>query len=44
MLLGMPQDAILLENILVGKVVNRAGHGSEAKAIIRAGYGSELDF
>ena len=40
----MPLNASLLENILAVKVVNRAGHGSKAKAIIRACYGSKLDF
>ena len=39
MLLGT-LGAILLENILVGKRINRAGEG-----IVRAGYGSnEMDF
>ena len=42
--------ASLLANMLAGKVTNRAGYGSKdlqsegRKWIIRAGYGSKLDF
>ena len=42
--------AILSENMLVGKGINRAGYGSidlqsnNGKEIIRAGYKSKLDF
>ena len=42
--------ASLLENMLAGKGITRAGYGSKdlrfkkGKGIIRAGYGSKLDF
>ena len=44
MLLGA-LGAILLGNILAGKVIVRAGSGNKkGKGIVRAGYGKEWDF
>ena len=44
MLLGT-FGASLLENILAGKGITRAGYGSKGgKGIIRTGYESKLDF
>ena len=44
MLLGA-LGAILLGNILAGKVIVRAGSGNKkGKGIVRAGYGKEQDF
>ena len=35
----------LLENVLAGKSITRAGYGNKkGKGIIRASYGSKLDF
>ena len=34
----------LLGNMFAGKVITRVGFVSKGKGIIRAGYGSKLDF
>ena len=45
MLLGTFLGANLLENLLAGKGIVRAGSGNKkGKGLVRAGYGKEWDF